>query len=189
MDFIIKWNPRQEDPNAWLDYAGQHARFTTPHPGKRVAVFDVTLRRERQGYECRLRRVMRVVERTTDCHGQALLIPEIEVEGWWASLDLAAKKVIALYADHGTSKQFHCEFKTDLAIKRLPSGKFATNPLMLACAALAYNLLRYMVQEGLTRPGAPLRWRIRTVIQELMECSGIAVRCSALLAPRYFNFA
>ncbi|MGV0036717.1 MAG: hypothetical protein ACNYPE_17840 [Candidatus Azotimanducaceae bacterium WSBS_2022_MAG_OTU7] len=29
-----------------------------------------------------------------------------------------------LYADHGTSEQFHREFKTDMDIERLPSGKF-----------------------------------------------------------------
>lgn len=173
VDFIIKWNPRQEDPATWLDYARKHARFTTPRPGKRVALFDVTVQRERQGYEYRLRRVMRVIERTIDRHGQALLIPEIEVEGWWTSLDLPAKEIIALYADHGTSEQFHSEFKTDLDIERLPSGKFATNALVLAAAALAYNILRYLGQEGLTGPGAPLRHpaarrRIRTVIQELM---------------------
>lgn len=173
VDFIIKWNPRQEDPNLWLEHAKQHARFTTPRPGKRVALFDVTVRRERKGYEYRLRRVMRVVERTIDRHGQALLIPEIEVEGWWTSLSLAARKIIALYADHGTSEQFHSEFKTDLDIERLPSGKFATNALVLACAVLAYNILRYLGQKGLTGPGAPLRHRaarrrIRTVIQELM---------------------
>jgi hypothetical protein len=173
VDFIIKWNPRQEDPSTWLAHAEQHARFTTPRPGKRVAVFDVAVRRERKGYEYRLRRVMRVVERTIDRHGQTLLIPEVEIEGWWTSLNLAAKKIIALYADHGTSEQFHSEFKTDLDIERLPSGKFATNALVLACAALAYNILRYLGQEGLTGPGAPLRHRaarrrIRTVIQELM---------------------
>ena len=30
---------------------------------------------------------------------------------------------------HGTSEQFHSEFKTDLDIEQLPSGKFATNAL------------------------------------------------------------
>lgn len=167
------WNPRQEAPNAWLEHAGKHAPFTAPRPGKRVAVFDVTIKREHQGYAYRLRRVMRVTERTVDRHGQALLIPEIEVEGWWTSLDLAPKKGIALYADHGTAEQFHSEFKTGLAIERLPSGKFATNALVLAAAALAYNILRHLGQEGLTGPGAPLRHRaarrrIRTVIQEQM---------------------
>jgi hypothetical protein len=173
VDFLIKWNPRKEDACEWLDYAEEHARFTEPRPGKRVAVFDYQVTRYRKGYEYRLRRVMRVIERSIDNKGQALLVPEIEIEGWWTSLELVAKKIIALYADHGTSEQFHSEFKTDLDIERLPSGKFATNALVLSCAALAYNILRWLGQTGLTGPGGPVRHsakrrRIRTVMQELM---------------------
>ncbi len=173
VDFLIKWNPRKEDPYEWLDYAEQHARFSSPRPGKRVAVFNYQVRRYRKGYEYQLRRVMRVVERTIDKKGQTLLVPEIEIEGWWTSLSLAPKKVIALYADHGPSEQFHSEFKTDLDIERLPSGKFATNALVLSSATLAYNILRWLGQTGLTGPGGPVRHpakrrRIRTVMQELM---------------------
>lgn len=173
VDFLIKWNPRKEDPYEWLDYAEKHARFTHPRPGKRVAVFNYQVARYRKGYEYRLRRVMRVTERSIDNKGQALLVPEIEIEGWWTSLTLAPKKIIALYADHGTSEQFHSEFKTDLDIERLPSGKFATNALVLSCATLAYNILRWLGQTGLTGPGGPVRHpakrrRIRTVMQELM---------------------
>ncbi len=173
VDFLIKWNPRKEDPYEWLDYAEKHARFTHPRPGKRVAVFNYQVTRYRKGYEYQLRRVMRVIERTIDNKGQALLVPEIEIEGWWTSLSLAPKKIIALYADHGTSEQFHSEFKTDLDIERLPSGKFATNALVLSCATLAYNILRWLGQTGLTGPGGPVRHparrrRIRTVMQELM---------------------
>jgi hypothetical protein len=40
-------------------------------------------------------------------------MPEIEVEGWWTSLRNANSTIISLYADHGTSEQFHSEFKTD----------------------------------------------------------------------------
>jgi len=173
VDFIIKWNPRKEDPQTWLAYAQENARFTQPRPGKRVAVFDYIVRRYYHGYEYQLRRVMRVIERTIDKKGQTLLVPDIEIEGWWTNLTLAAKKIIALYADHGTSEQFHSEFKTDLDIERLPSGKFATNALVLACATVAYNILRWLGQNGLTGPDAPLRHpakrrRIRTVMQELM---------------------
>ena len=35
------------------------------------------------------------------------------------------------------TEQFHSEFKTDLDIERLPSGKFATNDLVMAHAVLA----------------------------------------------------
>lgn len=172
-DFIIRWNPRTEDPQAWLEYAERHAKFKRPRAGKRVAVFEVQETRHRQGYAYKVRRVMRITERTIDKRGQALLVPEVELEGWWTSLSLPRRQVIALYADHGTSEQYHSEFKTDLDVERLPSGKFATNALVLACAALAYNILRWIGQNGLIGPGAPVRHpakrrRIRTVMQELI---------------------
>ncbi|MGI9953505.1 hypothetical protein V3F56_14215, partial [Moorellaceae bacterium AZ2] len=47
-------------------------------------------------------------------------------------LDILARGIpykVAFYHDHGTSEQFHSEIKNDLNLKRLPSGKFATNDL------------------------------------------------------------
>lgn len=173
VQYVIKWNPRQEGPEKWLAYAEDHGDWSAPRTGKRVALFDVVEKRYHDGYEYSLRRVMRVIERTIDKHGQRLLVPEIEIEGWWTSLWYDEETIIALYADHGTSEQFHSEFKTDMDIERLPSGKFATNALILACAVLAYNMLRWIGQNGLLGPDAPPRHRakrrrIRTVMQELM---------------------
>src|SRR5208337_3734266 len=50
---------------------------------------------------------------------------------------------------HGTSEQFHSELKSDLDLERLPSGKFATNALMLSLGLVAYNLLRLCGQTAL----------------------------------------
>ena len=171
--YLIKWNPRQESPEKWLAYAEQHGDWHEPRAGKRVALFEVRETRTFDGYDYPLRRVMRVIERTIDKRGQQLLVPEIELEGWWTSTEFDEETIIALYADHGTSEQYHSEFKTDLDIERLPSGKFATNALILACAQLAYNILRWIGQNGLLGPDAPPRHRakrrrIRTVMQELM---------------------
>lgn len=99
----------------------------------------------------------RAVERTVDPNGQLLLIPEIELEGWWTTLDLPEKQVIGLYEDHGTSEQFHSEIKSDLDIERLPSGKFATNALILTLGGLAYNILRAIGQLGLVDGNSPMR--------------------------------
>ena len=172
-DYLIKWNPRRESPEKWLACAEEHGDWSAPRPGKRVALFDVVETRTHDGYAYPLRRVMRVIERTIDKRGQQLLVPEIEIEGWWTSLVFDEETIIALYADHGTSEQYHSEFKTDLDIERLPSGKFATNALILSCAVLAYNMLRWIGQNGLLGPDAPPRHRakrrrIRTVMQELM---------------------
>ncbi len=179
--YIIKWNPRQESPEQWLAYAEEHAEWEQPRPGKRVAVFEVRLTRTYDGYEYPLRRVMRVIERTIDKRGQQLLVAEIELEGWWTSLWHPCADIIALYADHATCEQFHSELKTDLDIERLPSGKFATNALVLACAQLAYNLLRWIGQVGLLGVDAPprrkaKRRRLRTVMHELMYLAARLIR-------------
>jgi len=103
---------------------------------------------------------VRVTVRTIDRDGNTLLVPDIALEGWWTSLPevlVDEAQVIALYCAHGTSEQFHSEFKTDLDIERLPSGKFATNDLVLACAVLTYNILRWIGLVGLTGSNAPVR--------------------------------
>lgn len=81
--------------------------------------------------------------------------------------------MIELYKHHGTHEQFHSEFKTDLDLERLPSGKFDTNDAILNLAAFAYNCLRLLGQVGLTGEITPInhsakRRRIRTVLQEIM---------------------
>ena len=127
-----------------------------------------------------LRRVLRLVERDVDRGGQQLIVPEVELEGWTTSLlgeQFSADKIMALYADHGTHEQFHSEFKTDLDLERLPSGKFDTNYLVCQLAALAMDILRLIGQRGLLGPDAPVRHpakrrRIKTVMQELIYRAG-----------------
>ena len=58
--------------------------------------------------------------------GQVLIAPDYQLDGWTTSLpagQFSGADIIALYADHGTHEQFHSEFKTDLDLTRLPSGK------------------------------------------------------------------
>ena len=114
-----------------------------------------------------------MIERTIDKHGQHLLIPELDVDAWYTSLSDAAKDTIQLYNEHGTMEQFHSEFKTELDLERLPSGKFDTNALVLSFGMLAYNMLRLIGQESLVVEQQPLRKnvqrrRIRTVIQNII---------------------
>jgi len=97
--------------------------------------------------------------------------------------------VIALYAEHGTHEQFHAEFKTDMDLARLPSGKFDTNALVCRLAALAMNILPLMGQRGLLGPDAPVRHqakrrRIKTVMQELILPRGPAHRAWSAAAAR-----
>jgi hypothetical protein len=177
VDFLIKWNPRRQDKRDWLEQAEQQATWIYPREGKRVGVYSIKTTRHWQGNDYKIRQVIGVIERTIDKHGQSLLIPDIKLEGWWTSLDLEEPAIIQLYCDHGTSEQFHSEFKTDLNIERLPSGKFATNALVLASSVLIYNILRWIGQTALTGSRAPKRHkakrrRIKTVMQDMIHRSG-----------------
>ncbi len=187
VDWLIKWNPRSTDVQAVAaaldndaDVSWQH-----PRPGKRVALWEQAV--EIDGIDSTqrpLRRVMRLIERTIDAKGQVQLVPQLTLQGWTTSLPakgFKADQIIKLYADHGTHEQFHSEFKTDLDLERLPSGKFDTNYLVCALAAVAMNILRLMGQAGLHGADTPVRHsakrrRIKTVMQELIYRAGRIIR-------------
>lgn len=175
IDLLIKWNPRAKGADKVVEAATANAKLKwhKPRTGKRVAVFSEAITCRADGVDYSLTRVYRVTERTIDRHGQQLLIPEWRVDGWDTSLTVSNEEVIALYADHGTHEQFHSEFKTDLDLERLPSGKFDTNDAVLSLAALAYNSLRLIGQNTLLAKDGPVRHgakrrRLRTVMQEVM---------------------
>lgn len=190
VSYIVKWNPRSEDRLKWRNRAFEDGDIVEPRPGKKVALSSVNVWREKDGKIYPLSLVLRVTERTVDRKGQILLIPDIELEGWWTSLDLPGKTVIELYAGRGESEQFHSEIKTDLDMERLPSGKFATNSLVLSLAGFVYNMLRIIGQFGLLGPGSPVRHpakrrRIRTVMQEIMYLAARLIRTGRSLKLRF----
>lgn len=171
VDFVIKRNLHKEKIDEWVEEAQAYGEWRTPREGKTVYVGDTV--KERHGKTFRV--VFEVIEKTMTRDGQALLIPEIAVNTWWTSLGVRTATpddVIAIYRSHGTSEQFHSELKSDMALERLPSGKFATNALILNLAVLVFNMLRLCGQEGIgngymTRKKEARR-RIRTVIQDLV---------------------
>ena len=148
---------------------------TTPRDGKTVyvgsdwkEVYSKQFEKEftlRAGYE--------ITERTMDKYGQIFLIPEIEVETWWTNLGATDEEIIQLYHAHGECEQFHSKIKTDMDLERLPSGKFATNALVLELGLIAYNILR-MIGQGTIGDRAPRqkrdvkRRRVHTVISNLV---------------------
>ena len=140
-DYLTKWNPRKQNKDEWVRRAEDAGVFVETRPGKRVALMKLSVKRKWRGESRDIPLHVRVIERTINKKGQHLLMPEVELEGWWCSLDLPTAEVIELYKHHGTHEQFHSEFKTDLDLERLPSGKFETNdasciwPLMpiIAC--------------------------------------------------------
>jgi len=172
-DFITKWNPRKQDKEAWVARMETAGSFAEIRPGKRMGLLSLDVERAWQKAKRNFRLVVQVTERTIDKKGQRLLVPDIELQGWWTSLDVPAEQVIQLYQHHGTHEQFHSEIKTDLDLERLPSGKFDTNDAIVHLASFAYNCLRLLGQLGLTGEIAPIRHpakrrRLKTVLQEIM---------------------
>ena len=178
--FIIKRNLRRESKDGWFDMAKKHCKnITTPREGKTVYIGsdwkNVTSRQFKKDFT--LRAGYEITERTIDKNGQFLIIPDIEVETWWTNLGDSDQDVISLYHAHGECEQYHSEVKTDMDLERLPSGKFATNALVLELGMIAYNILR-MVGQGTIGGRAPRqkrevrRRRIRTVISNLIMMAG-----------------
>jgi len=176
VDWIIKRNLRQESEAEWLEEAQAFGEWTEPREGKEVYTGETWRQREGKLY----RVVFEVIQRTIAADGQRLLVPDIEIATFWTSLKLPARQVIELYHQHGTSEQFHSEIKSDMDLERLPSGKFATNALVLSLGQVAYNVLRLCGQTSLqqnrrlpSRKKMPIRKpvarrRLRSVIQDLM---------------------
>ena len=186
MAFIIKWNPRKTpvETVAVGKVADAGTAWQTLRPGKRECVWLEMLNLVDVGNPANpARRVYRLTERTIDRHGNALLLPEYVLEGWTTTLPerFEAQDIIALYADHATHEQFHAEFKSDMDLERLPSGKFDTNYLVCRFAAVAMNLLRLIGQNTLNEPDAPVRHpaqrrRIKTVLHEMMYKAARMIR-------------
>jgi hypothetical protein len=160
--FIIKWNP----PNTPVEMIAQakvaeaSTDWSTLREGKRACVWvDAvqvhhalkgvkqqadkaadTTRQAAPVQTLQAWRVYRLTERTIDKRGQQTLLPKYVLECWSTTLpDTAAfdaHQIVELYTDHAMHEQFHSEFKTDMDLVRLSSGKFDTNYLAFALAAL-----------------------------------------------------
>lgn len=179
-EFIIKRNLRKETTEYWLRIACKDGIFHEVRPGKVEYIGDLWVLRAELDAPVRI--VFRVVERTIDKTGQHLLVPEIEVETYWTSLELPPLDIIDLYHAHGTSEQFHSEFKGDMGLERLPSGHFATNTRIMYLGLLAYNLLRLIGQSSLeydvytSGKKKVFRRRLRSVIQDMIYLASRLVR-------------
>lgn len=204
--YIIKRNGSQLDSEALQTYTlNNYSTMTKPQKGVnlyfacRPGVVCVYDNKERKHCaDCR--EVYCLIEMMYDANGQRLLFPRREVHAWRTNLPLEAfnpSEVVNLYKDHGASEQFHAEFKGELDLERLPSGKFKTNRLLMALAQLAFNLLRMIGQQALRSrlfdTKAPVkRLRLRTVIRKLMCLSArFIVKCKRLCLkiPRHNPFS
>ena len=184
--FIVKRNPRKESKEAWLnELRGCCKDIRHPREGKVVYVGSTwkTVSYKTESGESKsidMRIVYEITERTIDKHGQVLMIPDIELNMFWTNLGWTDNEVIASYHAHGECEQYHSELKTDMDVERLPSGKFATNALVLELSMIAYNILRMIGQESLKhkqpKKRKVRRRRLRTVISNLMLCASHLTR-------------
>lgn len=183
---IIKWNPRKAPVEAIAAerVLDPSTMWCHQREGKRMCLWTQALSLDGVGTQANpARRVMRLIERTIDRHGNPLLLPDYELEGWTTTLpqSFTMQDIIDLYKDHATHEQFHSEFKTDMDLERLPSGKFDTNFLVCTLAAVAMNILRLIGQNALIGKDAPLRHaakrrRMKTVMQEIMFKAGRMIK-------------
>ena len=192
-DWLIKRNLRREDVQEWLKVAQEKGQKAASREGK--SVWRGEMHRSVEGFTAPLRIVFEVTERMTK-GGQCLLVPEVEVDTYWTSLEDDPYQVILLYHDHGTCEQFHSEIKSDMDLERLPSEHFSTNSDIMTLALTAYNLLRLCGQESLREDNGNLekrashrknaqRRRLRTVMQDLMY---MASRISFHARRMYLSF-
>lgn len=174
--FIIKRNLRHERLEQWLATARRVGEKMPSRDGKNVYVGMVSHLHPGGREELDpIFTVFEVTERLTDAAtGEDLLLPEIEVNTFWTNLPEEAGTIIKLYHRHGGSEQFHSELKSDIGLERMPSGRFATNNLVLRVVLLAYNALRIIGQRALQmKEQLPVtlkveRRRLRSVMQDLI---------------------
>ena len=181
--FIIKRNLRKEVPEQWLALARRVGECKNSREGKKVFTGIASHIKPASREDLKpIFVVFEVIERTIDKNGQVLLIPNLEVNTWWTNLPEDADEIIQLYHNHGTSEQFHSELKSDIGLERMPSGKFATNSLLLSLGMLAFNVLRIIGQAGLAlKKSLPRKFnvqrrRLRSVMQDLVYIACKRVR-------------
>lgn len=171
--FLVKHNLRKESPEQYLGLAKHCGHRMPSREGKNIYRCTLSHYKPAGCEDIPMFLIVEVAERLTTPDGTPLLIPEIEVSSWWTNLPEDEAVCIELYHEHGTSEQFHSEFKTDMGLESLPSGKFATNALILNMAAIAYNCLRLIGQLALEGPEIPVRLdstrrRLRSILQDMI---------------------
>ncbi len=194
VDFIVKWNPRKTDVPIKATEIFANGKMIKQDKNGRIAIMTETVERnykDENGEDktIKVRRVLRATERYFEKDGTPSLFPLAEIEGWWTSLSNNKETIIDLYKGHALCEQYHSELKTDLDLERLPSGKFATNALVMSCAGLAYNLLRAVGQVGLMdrkqARRAKQRRRLKTVLQDLIYFAARFIRHGHTLKLRF----
>jgi hypothetical protein len=180
-DFVLKHNLRRESKEDWLETAKATyiEKLDPKKKDKTQTIYRGSVQRTIEGVEPPVRLVFEVTE-TTSKGGQMLLTPDITVFVAWTSLDLPEKDVLKIYRDRGTSEQYHAEFKSEMDMERLPSGKFQVNSAFLLLGMLVYNMLKVIGQDLVIAKAVGLkkatRRRMKTVMRSVMFMCGKITR-------------
>ncbi len=173
--YIIKRNPRKEVLEQWLNHAKKSGKAEVIRDGKIRYVGRVSHLRPGGREDLPTTDVVvEVIEKTKDRNGNKLLIPELKVNTFWTNLPEDTETIIYLYHQHGTSEQYHSEYKTEMGMERLPSGKFKTNKIIMAIGCLVFNMLRKLGIDVLKNPDImPAKYkvkrrRIRSILQDII---------------------
>ena len=175
-DFLVKHNIRRESLEKWLDEAREKGVLVHTDKDKGYHLYRGSTNRHIEGCDQPIRLVFEVRE-IFKKKGQLLLMPEVKVFSVWTTLDQAFtdKEALRLYRMRGTSEQFHSEFKTEMDMERLPSGKFKVNSAFLLMGMLTYNMLRILAQDMVMQKVLGLkkatRRRIKTVMTSVIFMS------------------
>lgn len=184
VDFIIKRNLRRGDRRKWykkalIEFEKDNALREKVRKGKYIFYGKRLIKPS--DLDKKISVAYKITVQSITDEGQYIMVPEIDVETFWTSLNYDAKEVVNLYHSHATSEQFHSEIKTDMDLERLPSGKFDTNDLILHIGLLAYNILRMIGQKTIGNPKVPIkkdvkRRRLKTVIKDMILLAAKYVR-------------
>lgn len=180
ISYVVKRNLRRERKEEWLSYAKEHAGEKVHIRDGLSSYYALATREIADEHARGGKRLIKILvvatEETIDKKGQNLIFPKISIETYWTNLELPLQEIERLYHDHGTCEQYHSEFKSDLDMERLPSGKFQTNELLMHLGMLAFNILRLMGKNALKTGKVPgrrgNRLRIRTILQNFMYMGG-----------------
>lgn len=171
-EFLIKRNLRRESLDKYIEYAKINGIPKEKYKGCTTYYSNWI----RQAGSTEIPISVIVTEKIKDSKGQLFLLPQYDIEVYWNSLNLPAELAEELYHKHGTSEQYHSEFKSDLNMERLPSGKFSSNYGYMLFGMLAFNLLRVtgkvLLETGQVIGKRGNRLRLRTVIQNIMYMAG-----------------
>ncbi len=131
-EFIIKRLLSRESCDGWYELAKAEATLYQPREGKKVYIGSIF--RKISVLE-KVRIVYEVIERTSKSQWSIVFVTGYRNQHLMEFID-RTRKGDDRAIPRGRSEQYHSELKSDMDIKRLPSGKFQTNQLVLELAMI-----------------------------------------------------